>query len=289
MKVSAITNTNFKGLFTDRTKENNGNWRMEYRPYSWENKMVPKTKIDVFSSVLPTNEEIYIGGAQRELSKDILGTVSYYKDISYGKDILRKTITEMPAMNLEESLKVKDKKLTMFLKMKQEEMQELKKSLKDRMGLIFDISKKHNEYASDFNRDVFSHTYSKETRVNGIKTNFDKMTKIAEENGQDFQKYIKLAESADNVRTAKDEIFEELLKIEEAKAKGLLIDISRRDIESPNEPLKNALQNITKAKGKLIALSNGTITVDEILNKLGRDFSIDKAIKYVENLMIKRI
>ena len=71
MKINAITNTSFKGLFTDRTQENNGNWRMEYRPYSWENKMVPKTKIDVFSSVLPTNEEIYIGGGQRESSKDI--------------------------------------------------------------------------------------------------------------------------------------------------------------------------------------------------------------------------
>ena len=63
MKVNVINNTNFKGLFIDKTKENNGNWRMEYRPYSWEMKndgeyiMAPQTEWDLFSDKLPDNEK----------------------------------------------------------------------------------------------------------------------------------------------------------------------------------------------------------------------------------------
>ena len=49
MKIQAInTNTNFKGLFTDKSAQNNGNWRMEYRrtagkaiiPEKWQIKNV---------------------------------------------------------------------------------------------------------------------------------------------------------------------------------------------------------------------------------------------------------
>ena len=52
MKIQAInTNTNFKGLFTDKSAQNNGNWRMEYQPYSWESnntgKMANKERIDI--------------------------------------------------------------------------------------------------------------------------------------------------------------------------------------------------------------------------------------------------
>ena len=63
MKINAINNTNFRGLFTDKTAQNGGNWRMEYSPYSWESnnssKMANKKKIDVYASSLPDNEEIY--------------------------------------------------------------------------------------------------------------------------------------------------------------------------------------------------------------------------------------
>ena len=86
MKIQAInTNTNFKGLFTDKSAQNNGNWRMEYQPYSWESnntgKMANKERIDIYANMLPDNEEIYTKnkGYYAETSGDILGTTSYYK------------------------------------------------------------------------------------------------------------------------------------------------------------------------------------------------------------------
>jgi len=289
MKINAITNTNFKGLFTDRTKENNGNWRMEYRPYSWETPKANKVQIDIFSPTLPDNEEIYINEPNLKISKDIFGTKSYIKDTTYGLDILRIDITDMPSMDLEESLKVKDKKLTMFLKMKQDEMKKLKSALDDRMPNIEQVSKAHYTYANDIDEPWGFHTFSVSDRAQGVRQNFRKMEQIAKENVQDFKKYIKLSESSDAVRKTKDEIFEELINIEEAKSKGLLIDISRRDIQACNEPLHKALQNIEKAKGKLVALSNGIITIDEIIKAVGKDFNIHKAIDFVEKLMQKKI
>ena len=289
MKINTISNTNFHGLFVDRTSENGGNWRMEYYPYSWENKMAPKVHLDIFASKLPMNEEIYEHSNKIEQSKDILGTISYYKDVSFGRDILRKTITQMPAMNLEDSLKTKEKKLVAFIKQKENYMQSLKAPLQGRMQSIFNISKLHYQYASDINRDIFSHQYTKEARATGVKNNFDKMTKIAEENGTDFQKYIRLSESANDVRNELNLVSKQISELEVAKFSNKLIDISRRDINACDEPLAKALQDVEKAKGKLVALSNGTITVDEILKAIGKDFKIHKAIEYVEKLMMKKI
>ena len=36
MKINAINNTNFRGLFTDKSSQNGSNWKMEYSPYAWE-------------------------------------------------------------------------------------------------------------------------------------------------------------------------------------------------------------------------------------------------------------
>ena len=67
MRIQAInTNTNFKGLFTNKSNENGGNWKMEYQPYSWEKNadgdigyMANKERVDVYASRLPDNEEIF--------------------------------------------------------------------------------------------------------------------------------------------------------------------------------------------------------------------------------------
>lgn len=285
MKVSLFDKTNFRGLFTDKSKEYAGNWRIEYSPYSWEKRMAPKIKLDIFSSYLPENEEIFIQEGEREYSQDIFGTVSYYKYTIDGKDVIGRTITEMPQMNLEDSLKVKKKKLEIFLGKKQAYMNQLKKDLSKRMILMFDISHEHNKYASDINRDIFSHVYSKIDRAKGVKQNFDKMTSLAEENGKDFQKYIQLSESYKNVLKELNSIKTELMEIELAKMTNSLIDISRRDIPDCNKPLTDALKNLSNIEEKIIALSNKTITVKEILHAIGNNKNAKNIMKYVENIM----
>ena len=58
MKINAINNTNFKGLFTNKSSQNGGNWKMEYSPYAWESrnwynlsKMDIQRDIDIFGTV----------------------------------------------------------------------------------------------------------------------------------------------------------------------------------------------------------------------------------------------
>ncbi len=289
MKVNSITNTNFKGLFTDRTKENGGNWRMEYRPYSWEGKMAPKSQVDVFSSKLPMNEEIYIDTPNYKLSKDILDTVSYINDTRNGKDILRRTITEMPSLSYEESLRVQDKKLQAFLTMKEEVMQELKRPLENRKTYLFNAAQNHDIYVSDFERSWGSHRFEKEERIKGLRQNFDKMTRHADELGNNFEKYALLSDSSNSVRRQREKIREELEKIELAKSKNSFVDISRRDIDKPFEQLVQAFKNFEQAKSKLFALSNRTITGSEIMEGTGKDFNIQKAVNYVTSLMRKKI
>ena len=127
MKIQSIhANTNFKGLFTDKSKENSGNWKMEYQPYSWEknhnyaiSRMANKQSFDIYDSKLPDNEEIYLRNTtyRAETSKDILGTESYF--VNYD-GTMRRTIDEKPAMNREKSLEVLYKKYNAFLEMKNE-------------------------------------------------------------------------------------------------------------------------------------------------------------------------
>ena len=119
MKINAINNTNFRGLFTDKSSQNGGNWKMEYSPYAWESpngynlsKMDTQRDIDIFGTVLPDNEKIYTENYNRKSAKDILGTEFYYETYD-GR--VRKTITEVPAMNREDSLRVYNSKLQKFL------------------------------------------------------------------------------------------------------------------------------------------------------------------------------
>ena len=122
MKIQTINNQiSSKGIYIDRSKENNGNWKMAYKPYSWELDtnakpyIAPKEQIDMYASSLPTNEEFYtaIENAKPAVSKDIYGTISYYQypaHINNGK--MRRDVIQEEAMGREESLEVYVKKLS---------------------------------------------------------------------------------------------------------------------------------------------------------------------------------
>lgn len=265
MKIQAInTNTNFKGLFTDKSAQNNGNWRMEYQPYSWESnntgKMANKERIDIYANMLPDNEEIYTKnkGYYAETSGDILGTTSYYKTYD-GK--MRRTIDEMPSMNREDSLKVLDKKLGKFLEQKQELRKELEANF-DRQTLAIRSSSDNYNIASYELDNTFW------TKKN-IKNNMDNAARELKNNAdimyQNSQNYIKLMGSIDAVRQTKENGQKEIKQIEELRKSGKLIDISRRDIPNPNEALKQALADIRAAAGKFLCLPHKLMSMDEIL------------------------
>ncbi len=265
MKIQAInTNTNFKGLFTDKSAQNNGNWRMQYQPYSWESnntgKMANKERIDIYANMLPDNEEIYTKnkGYYAETSGDILGTTSYYKTYD-GR--MRRTIDEMPAMNREDSLKVLDKKLGKFLEQKQELRKELEANF-DRQTLAIRSSSDNYNIASYELDNTFW------TKKN-IKNNMDNAARELKNNAdimyQNSQNYIKLMGSIDAVRQTKENGQKEIKQIEELRKSGKLIDISRRDIPNPNEALKQALADIRAAAGKFLCLPHKLMSMDEIL------------------------
>ena len=265
MKIQAInTNTNFKGLFTDKSAQNNGNWRMEYQPYSWESnntgKMANKERIDIYANMLPDNEEIYTKnkGYYAETSGDILGTTSYYKTYD-GR--MRRTIDEMPAMNREDSLKVLDKKLGKFLEQKQELRKELEANF-DRQTLAIRSSSDNYNIASYELDNTFW------TKKN-IKNNLDNAARELKNNAdimyQNSQNYIKLMGSIDAVRQTKENGQKEIKQIEELRKSGKLIDISRRDIPNPNEALKQALADIRAAAGKFLCLPHKLMSMEEVL------------------------
>ncbi|CCZ51298.1 TPA: hypothetical protein CPT88_08990 [Candidatus Gastranaerophilales bacterium HUM_8] len=265
MKIQAInTNTNFKGLFTDKSAQNNGNWRMEYQPYSWESnntgKMANKERIDIYANMLPDNEEIYTKnkGYYAETSGDILGTTSYYKTYD-GR--MRRTIDEMPSMNREDSLKVLDKKLGKFLEQKQELRKELEANF-DRQTLAIRSSSDNYNIASYELDNTFW------TKKN-IKNNMDNAARELKNNAdimyQNSQNYIKLMGSIDAVRQTKENGQKEIKQLEELRKSGKLIDISRRDIPNPNEALKQALADIRAAAGKFLCLPHKLMSMEEVL------------------------
>lgn len=293
MKIQAInTNTNFKGLFTDKSAQNNGNWRMEYQPYSWESnntgKMANKERIDIYANMLPDNEEIYTKnkGYYAETSGDILGTTSYYKTYD-GK--MRRTIDEMPSMNREDSLKVLDKKLGKFLEQKQELRKELEANF-DRQTLAIRSSSDNYNIASYELDNTFW------TKKN-IKNNMDNAARELKNNAdimyQNSQNYIKLMGSIDAVRQTKENGQKEIKQIEELRKSGKLIDISRRDIPNPNEALKQALADIRAAAGKFLCLPHKLMSMEEVLKIVNpRNLSSgynNEIISHVEKLIKRTI
>lgn len=285
MKIQAI-NVNFKGLFTNKTKENGGNWKMEYSPYSWEMKnekefgMAPQTELDVFSKTLPDNEKRYIvenipqgrirSGSTigRESCEDILGTEFYYRDNV--RNSLRKHITEVPAMNLEDSLKVKSRKLEQFLREKIQKQIEIEKSFHHEKQLISDYDDEFEKYSSDYNEGFLIRDRSKDENKSGMKYTHNKLVNVSKTIIEDFKKYINLRNCIDSVIKEKSTIALELERLGNARENNNLIDISKRDIYDPNKALWEALQNIKENASKLIALPHKTIAMKELIAKIGK-------------------
>ena len=140
-------------------------------------------------------------------------------------------------------------------------------------------------YANDIDKSWGNHDYSKEHRADGVRKNFNLALAVGAEKNKAFTNYALLAESQNAVWQTIGGIDEELEKISSAKTAKRLIDVSRQDVEKPLEPLITALQDISAAKNKLVALPRRTITVSEIIKAVGENFSVEKAIKFVETLI----
>ncbi len=292
MKINAISTTNFKGLFTDKTAQNNGNWLMEYSPYSWEknntSKMAIKEKIDVFSDHLPDNEEIYTKFSEdSENSKDIFGTESYYKH-SDGK--MRTVITEVPAMNREESLKVQNRKLDVFLEMKNNKYQSIKSGLNNTISDVYESGSIYKRYADDIPLGFFSSQYDRVEAVNAMNNEFDKVSAAAIKTYQDFQRYDQLRESADAVYKTQAKNTKEISLLQNLRKSGALIDISRRDLRNPDLALDELFNHsLETIKTKFVCLPHKLISIGEIMKMMGRaaELPTNKAfiLSYIKGLI----
>ena len=288
MRIQAINNnTTFKGLFTDKTAENDGNWLMEYRPYSWENdntsQKVNKERIDIFSRSLPDNEEIFIQDTYGESSKDILGTESYYKK-SDGK--MRTNIEDRPALNREESLKVLNRKLKNFVDMKIQKMSSLYDSVSKVPKEVLQNSYVHDDYAADIKKGYFARSHSLEYSSSRMSEIFNNTTDKAIQASKDFMDYVKLRDSADAVKDKIAANKEELSLIEAAKKDGKLIDISRRDIHDPNNALwKELSANIKAAAEKTLVLPHKTVSIKSLLKSINPENILNVAPMQVINLV----
>ena len=296
MKINAINNTNFKGLFTNKSSQNGGNWKMEYSPYAWESrnwynlsKMDIQRDIDIFGTVLPDNEKIYTDKYGRKSAKDILGTEFYYEQD--GK--IRKTITEVPAMNRENSLKVYNRKLQKFLEMKSQKMDAITEAIRNIPNGFYDMSSKFNERADDIKKMYIRRVYSLEGSSDVMSEQYNKMRNSAMNAVDQFETYKNLNESKDYVKNHIAENDKEIALLSEKRKAGKLIDISRRDIYDPNKKFWEALQNMKEATDKFVALPHKTISVKEILKKIGDGVKKadipNEAIRYVDYLISNRL
>ena len=287
MKISAISsNQAFKGLFTDKTK--NENWLMEYRPYSWETyhntsvhepyydvrKPVMETKkqIDILASKLPDNEEIFTPMTKETpaISKDILGTVSYYEypvEVKLGE--FRNKITEASPMNLEESLKVYLKKHEIFRQMKNEEMQKTAANIQESIKNLIDGIRDCNSLSYKSEGFHLSDDASSKRSRAFFNLEYDTMRK----HKSLVEKYIKMSESKESLDKFISDMRKELELIEQKKKSGDIIDISIRHEHDPNKALYDEgirlVRNSNEMKNtqKLVLLSHRAVPLKELAEK----------------------
>lgn len=298
MKINAISNTNFRGLFSNKSAQNGGNWRMEYSPYAWESKngvdidskMANQFNIDIFGTCLPDNEKIYTEKNGKKSAKDILGTEFYYE---YNNGKVRKTITEIPAMNREDSLKVYNQKLNKFLEMKKEKAESMEKAVANATKNLDDDAEMFYSRADDLKNSYFGRSYTTEDSSRMMENKFNKVKDSLEDVTQQFKDYANLRDSSDKVKQHIYDNENEINLLSQKRKAGKLIDISRRDIYDPNKALWSAMQNIKEVAGKYVSLPHKTISVQEILKAIGskaKSTDIPKlAIQYVDALIKNRI
>lgn len=300
MKINALNNINFKGVFTDKQQSNNGNWKMEYSPYSWESynksRMSQKIKVDPLSTFLPDNEEIYKATSEGyyrvfESSEDILGTVSYWHD--FKKDSMRKIITEVPAMDRETSLDVLRKKLEKFIVLKNQFGEQLQEEIKANMSKINEQKAMFNKRSEDYEAGFFQSEKSKSSNKAIMDSNTKTIVDESQKMYDSFKKYIQLRDSIDTVKERIEVIKKEVAALKDARLNRNIIDISKRDVYDPNKPLWEALQNVKEAYGKLIAFPHKSIKVEELISEAGVKLTdaqfVSKIIKFADELIQKRI
>lgn len=291
MKVLPINRLNFKGELTDTSK--NGIWSVKYRPYSWEKPddfFINNSKsFSLTDTKLPDNEWV-LGKTEgpRVYTTDILGTVLDYQERLCSDTRTVVPVSEVgPSMNLEESLMVLEKKLRAFLGLKEKRMLDLKKEIDEAESEFHEISQKHFKFAIDINRPWGRHKFEKYEREIGVLGAFNEVHYLVKSNLEKFKLYTELAESQKPIWQKINWIKTQLQAIRDAKATDSLIDISRRDVENPNGPLKEALWCLEEARGKLVALPKKTIPVADIIKAIGKDITMEEVIKFVENIMKK--
>lgn len=313
MKINAINNTNFKGLFVDKSTENGGNWRMEYYPYSWEIKasgpygtyygMSNQKDVDILADNLADNEKIYTNNSDgyysrcgRDFCKDILGTEFYFSD--YTNNVARKAITEMDAMSLEDSLRVKIEKLSKFLAMKQDEKKTRETSFNTSEQEITSKDADFKSASADYDKGYWDRSYTKDKYKNDMNSTHRDSMKIIDRTFNNLKEYFKLTESIPSIINLRQKLTEEADKLTRAREEGNLIDISRRTIYDPNKSLWEAIQEMIRTKTletskKLVALPHRSISLQEIIKAIGSKVKGPDAsgeiIKYVDKLIASRM
>ncbi len=308
MRINAINNQRtFKGLFIDRSKENGGNWKMEYRPYSWELEdgkpvMQNKKKINYQAPKLPNNEEnFFINSNNVEVSQDIFGTTSYYKcppERNNGK--MRSRIDVGMPMNREESLNVYLKKMEKFNKDKRSMLTHELKSPVDFTPVMIAYENEFKDALSRYNNDrgIFG----------GVKTenvsNMVNKTKLLYERAKELYKnamrYINVSETIPQTEKEITQIKKELSLIEQAKKDKNYIDISNRSINNADEPLIKYLDEMVLSGkpvseyNKLIALPASTRWLKDIFSSLNVNLNTGlspstktKVLEHVRSLIRK--
>ena len=308
MRINAINNQRtFKGLFIDRSKENGGNWKMEYRPYSWELEdgkpvMQNKKKINYQAPKLPNNEEnFFINSNNVEVSQDIFGTTSYYKcppERNNGK--MRSRIDVGMPMNREESLNVYLKKMEKFNKDKRSMLTHELKSPVDFTPVMIAYENEFKDALSRYNNDrgIFG----------GVKTenvsNMVNKTKLLYERAKELYKnamrYINVSETIPQTEKEITQIKKELSLIEQAKKDKNYIDINNRSINNADEPLIKYLDEMVLSGkpvseyNKLIALPASTRWLKDIFSSLNVNLNTGlspstktKVLEHVRSLIRK--
>ena len=308
MRINAINNQRtFKGLFIDRSKENGGNWKMEYRPYSWELEdgkpvMQNKKKINYQAPKLPNNEEnFFINSNNVEVSQDIFGTTSYYKcppERNNGK--MRSRIDVGMPMNREESLNVYLKKMEKFNKDKRSMLTHELKSPVDFTPVMIAYENEFKDALSRYNNDRGIFVGVKTENVSNMVNKTKLLYERAKELYKNAMRYINVSETIPQTEKEITQIKKELSLIEQAKKDKNYIDISNRSINNADEPLIKYLDEMVLSGkpvseyNKLIALPASTRWLKDIFSSLNVNLNTGlspstktKVLEHVRSLIRK--
>ena len=286
MKIQSINNANFRGKYTYNSMDN-GKWQTEYRPYSWENynhsTAEPKRYIDILSSDLPNNEQIYNAHyrhniLQKEITTDIMGTItSLHK---FDNDTTHSDIRVRESMGREESIKVFLEKLQKFLDMKLEHREICDKQLDKTFNQIRELSNDFDKHSKDFDSGLLTavntRKENKDSMVAAKESIMSKVNSIKEQQGR----LDKLNDSIHKVRKQIISLQVEFNNIDKARKNVRIIDISRRDIEEADRPLLNAMKyDFETLINSVVILPHKTISMQKIFAQMNNNKKFNPALK----------